>query len=143
MNSLRYRYFSGWTPGNYVSWDSKINEDRHLVQHMNPSSSNKRKNGAVILEKQITEEELKDLEKVFASIDPEINDYFENMPVCIDDVEDIRIQSEKHSIDLKGPFLTYRKMKKDVDPDKLRPVILLLRKIDSLQPNRLQDQMKI
>ena len=144
MNILSYSYFSGWTPGNYVSWDSTISEDGTIRQRMAPElGGTKRKQGAVILEKRLNQKEIESLVTELESFSPEIVAYFKNCPVCIDDAEDVRIKSEKYSIDLSGSFLSYKHMKENINPDYLKDVLSIWRQIDKLQPSPLSEKTKI
>jgi hypothetical protein len=145
MNLVRYTYFPGWTQGDYTTWDSTIDESGLIRQHMNPEDGKtKRKHGVDIREKRLSDGALADLIETLASFDASAGEYFKNLGICIDDVEDIGLQSERFGFDFSGPLLTVQHMAKHktekVDPEPLNALLRIWRHIDRLQPYSLQSQ---
>jgi hypothetical protein len=147
MNLVRYTYFPGWTQNEYTTWDSTIDEFGLVRQHMNPEDGKTiRKNDVDIREKRLSDGDLADLIEILASFDASAVEYFKNFGICIDDVENIGLQSERFGFDFSGPLLTVQHMAKQktekVDPEPLNALLRIWRHIDSLQPYSLQSQQK-
>ena len=145
MNLVRYTYWPGWTQGDYTTWDSTIDESGVVRQHMNPEDGKtKRKHGVDIREAQLSESEVSTLVETLEGFDASACDYFRQLGICIEDVEDIGLHSDRFNFSYSGPLLTIQHMSKrgmrEVDPDPLNSLLRVWRHVDRLQPHPAQRQ---
>ncbi|YCM43465.1 hypothetical protein V2O64_19335 [Verrucomicrobiaceae bacterium 227] len=147
MELVRYTYFPGWTMGDYTTWDSTIDDSGMVRQHINPEvGKTKRKHGVDLRENRLSDADLADLVETLTSFDTSAFEYLKGLGICIEDVEDIGLQSESFGFNFSGPLLTIQHMAKHktkaVDPEPLNAVLRIWRHIDRLQPYSLQSQQK-
>ena len=143
MELVRYSYFPGWTMGDYTNWDATVDESGLLRQHMNPEDGKtKRKHGVDIRERHLSAEELAEVHLALEGFDTSVCSYFDDLGICIDDVEIIDIESKKYGFRYSGPLLTLRQMARrgdrDISTAKISEVYALWKLIDRLCPNPQQ-----
>lgn len=138
MNLIRYTYFPGFAY-DLTNWDSTIDESGLIRQHVNPECrKTKRKHRPDIRERQLDEAELYALLETLNDFDTSACEAFKDLPVFLDDAEQIGLHSELFGFSFSGHLLSTHYLMthrgRELGPAPLESLIKLWRHVDRLQP---------